>query len=80
MVLEPLACDQLLSLMHRHYPDDPFSGRPFVCRVDSSKRSFLLYSIGSDQKDDSGTHVETFLESGDHVFWPPVPGEKRNLD
>ena len=38
-------------------------------------REFADVSIGTDQVDDGGTHVEGWREreAGDQVFWPPPP-------
>lgn len=37
---------------------DPFTGRPFVYRAEG--KQFLIYSVGSDLKDDGGATDETF--------------------
>ena len=67
----PASLDGLTPEFLPDAPTDPFSGRAFVYKVRDNGKSFLLYSVGSDQVDGGGGHVESMLESGDHVFWPP---------
>ncbi|MEN3002649.1 MAG: hypothetical protein ABDI19_12535 [Armatimonadota bacterium] len=52
---------------------DPFTGQPFHYKVDSRK-GFLLYSVGTDQKDDGGWRaMEGKLERGDIGVIPYSP-------
>lgn len=50
-------------------PTDHFTGAPLVYRS-KPDGSWLLYSLGSDQTDDSGRHNGFAREPGDYVFWP----------
>ncbi len=53
---------------------DPFSGKPFKYEIKDGQP--LLYTVGSDGKDDSGRHDPKWGEGkkgGDFVFWPPQP-------
>lgn len=59
---------------------DPFSGEPWVYRRSVEGGDFILYSVGSDQKDDGGRHVAGWLEEGDHVFWPPQTPEVKRTE
>jgi hypothetical protein len=54
---------------------DPFTGKPLVYRTTAN--GFLLYSLGPDQHDDSGTPVASGWEGWDVVwaFPPPAPAE-----
>ena len=62
---------------------DPFSGKPFVCRVENGRPT--LYSVGYNGKDDGGKHDpqwgrhleddEWIVKPTDYVFWP-VPRRK----
>jgi hypothetical protein len=61
--------DSLDALVPRYLPEipkDPYTGNPFVYRVDSD--GALLYSLGSNLKDDGGKPLETDHENHDHVF------------
>ena len=56
-------------------PIDPYSGRPLVYR--RTDGGFLLYSLGTDLKDDGGRlgtdsqgRPRMWAENGDWVFWP----------
>ena len=46
---------------------DPFSGKDFVYKKQG--KSFVLYSVGKDLRDDGGKHDASW-KSGDFVFWP----------
>ncbi len=47
---------------------DPYSGKPFIFA--RTRESILLYSVGSDQKDDAGRSYLPGSEAGDLVIWP----------
>ena len=49
---------------------DPFSGKDFVYK--KQDKSFILYSVAQDLKDDGGQHDDSW-ETGDFVFWPVKP-------
>lgn len=48
---------------------DPCTGRDFVYA--RTRDGFVLYSLGSDQKDDAGRPYLPGTEAGDIVIWPP---------
>lgn len=48
---------------------DPFSGKDFVYKRKRRGKSFELYSVSLNLKDDAGRHVPWSVE-GDYVFWP----------
>lgn len=57
---------------------DPFSGKPFIYRVDAGTP--VLYSVGMNGKDDGGKHDRSWGEGfdneilpADYVFWPIQP-------
>lgn len=53
---------------------DPFSGKPFVYRVDGD--DFAFYSVSLNGQDDGGKRSETeraWSNESDFVFWPPKP-------
>jgi hypothetical protein len=76
--------ESLDKLVERGYikqvPVDPFSDKPIAYR--KTDNNFLLYSWGSNLKDDDG-HVardkkgksKKFANEGDWVFWPVIDGK-----
>lgn len=61
-------------------PIDPFSGKVLVYRPSDDGATFLLYSVGVDQKDDGGRHTDDWSATGDYVFWAPVVPQRAKLD
>jgi hypothetical protein len=55
---------------------DPFTGAPFVYRVDP-QRGFLLYSKGKNRVDDGGVQSDSLGEQGDLVLLSPVRRDAR---
>jgi hypothetical protein len=47
-------------------PDDPYTGKPFVYRVDD--QGAIVYSLGKNLKDDGGTTFQEDDEDFDLVF------------
>jgi dsDNA-binding SOS-regulon protein len=74
----PESLDKLVEQGYiKQVPVDPFSDKPIAYR--KTDNSFLLYSWGSNLKDDDGqiAHDEKgkpkmFADTGDWVFWPVV--------
>lgn len=63
----PATLESLLEDSSFYVPRDPYDGRPL--RMARQGKSLVLYCIGPDQQDDSGTPVdETGLGPGDLVF------------
>ncbi len=67
----PRALSELVPGFLKEAPIDPYSGRPFVYRVEKDGTEFTLYSVADNQVDDGGTHAHELTEKGDRVFWPP---------
>ena len=67
----PKRLDELVPQFPKSAAIDPYSGRPFVYRVNQDGTDFVLYSVGSDQDDDGGVHTDELRSPGDRVFWPP---------
>jgi hypothetical protein len=65
----PAAVADLLPGILSQEPLDPFTGKPFMFRVD--KDSLLVYSLGSNEKDDGGrgTFVITQLVTPKDDDW-----------
>ena len=59
--LDPLAPDYLPAL-----PADPYTGKPFVYRIDDE--GALIYSLGKNLKDDGGKPLDDDYQNHDHVF------------
>jgi hypothetical protein len=55
---------------------DPFSDEPLRYRTADGGHSFVLYSVGPDQKDDGGKDNHFERGSGDFVYWPPSPPKR----
>ena len=64
----PERLDQLETANLAELRVDPFSGRDFVYRKE--RKSFKLYTVSSNMKDDGGRHETKRLDRGDYVFWP----------
>ena len=67
----PESLSQLVLLSYlKAVPDDPYSDGPIVYK--RTKNGFLLYSLGADFDDDSGTPSKWGKgeKGGDQVFWP----------
>ncbi|MDB4786373.1 hypothetical protein OAK47_03670 [Planctomycetaceae bacterium] len=47
-------------------PNDPYTGKSFVYRVDDD--GAIIYSLGKNLKDDGGTSIDDDRENHDHVF------------
>ena len=63
--------DSLETLQLGELAIDPFTGAPFVYRVDP-QRGFLLYSKGKNRVDDGGVQSDSLGEQGDLVLlWFP---------
>jgi hypothetical protein len=61
--------ETLESLVPNHIsklPNDPYTGKPFVYRVDDD--GAIIYSLGQNLKDDGGTSIDDDRENHDHVF------------
>lgn len=52
-------------------PNDPYTGKPFVYRIDNE--GALVYSLGKNLKDDGGKPLDEDSENYDHVFRVTAP-------
>jgi hypothetical protein len=72
----PSALDDLLQTGYlKQLPMDPWSDKPLVYKTTAD--GFMLYSVGSDFKDDGGQvvrdakgKIKPYADEGDWVFWP----------
>jgi hypothetical protein len=67
--------DSLETLQLGELAIDPFTGAPFVYRVDP-QRGFLLYSKGKNRVDDGGVQRDGWGEQGDLVLSPKFDAPK----
>jgi hypothetical protein len=65
----PASLEDLVPGLLNEVPVDPFTGKPFVYRREGE--GFIVYSLGSNQKDDSGrsTYMITRLVMGKDDDW-----------
>jgi hypothetical protein len=61
--------DSLETLQLGELAIDPFTGAPFVYRVDP-QRGFMLYSVGTNRVDDGGVQRDGWGAQGDLVILP----------
>lgn len=79
----PDSLEQLVSAGYlKRVPMDPFSNKPVVYR--KIDEGFMLYSVGLNFEDDSGTiargddgRIDKWADEGDEVFWPVPRSEVR---
>jgi hypothetical protein len=73
----PVNLDELIKAGHlKELPKDPYSGKSLIYKKTGD--NFVLYSIGSNFKDDGGEAIERngdvqewgTNEGGDAIFWP----------
>ncbi|MFQ5424323.1 MAG: hypothetical protein ACE5F9_10130 [Phycisphaerae bacterium] len=67
----PKSLDDLKRKSVKQIRTDPFSGADFIYRLAGDQP--VLYSVGSDGKDDGARHNAKWDGGGDYVFWP-YPG------
>jgi hypothetical protein len=76
----PEKLDELVPQYLKAVPQDPFGPGPLSYK--RQEDDFILYSWGLNFEDHGGQHnKETFRkrkESGDYVFWPPEPVQRKN--
>lgn len=63
----PASLKDLKSRLGWNIPDDPFSGKPFIYKRDKS--GFVIYSIGSDLKDDGGKLQPKSTKGNCDIVW-----------
>lgn len=66
----PASLNDLPTEVVRDFATDPFSGKPFVYKVEGD--TFSLYSVAQDATDNNGLHDPRWADreaGGDYVFW-----------
>ena len=71
----PKSLQQLVPAFIDTTPVDPFSGQPFIYRVE--KTGYALYSVGPDGVDDGGEPIDRSTEMGDLSLVPRPAAEKK---
>ncbi len=72
----PADLKTMLAFSEQALATDPFSGHPFVYRLEKGEPR--LYSVSENGQDDGGELTVSprklaWRETGDYVFWPPAP-------
>jgi hypothetical protein len=70
----PAKLDELVPKYFERIPDDVFSGKPLIYRLEGA--GYLLYSVGQDGKDDNGHGYDDEPRGDDIAVRMPVPEPK----
>jgi len=65
----PASLEELRARGGWPFPDDPFTGRPFIYRREG--KGYLIYSVGADLSDDEGISLKEALAARRHPGPPP---------